>query len=59
MKVKQIQQELIEHLKEQIGFLLSSSQSFDAGYASEGKRIAVVLRVLLHDTNKSQSLLKL
>jgi hypothetical protein len=51
--------ELNEHLKEQIEFLILSSQSYDNGYESEAKRLAVVCRVLLHDTDKSHSLLKL
>ena len=49
--------ELKKHLKEQIYFLKRSSESFDNGYESEGKRLAVTLRVLLHDSNKSTSLL--
>jgi len=45
-------------LQEQIEFLKSSAKSYDEGCESEGKRIAVVLRILLHDTAKSLSLLK-
>ena len=49
--------ELRDHLKEQIDFLVRSSRAFDEGYTSEAKRMAVVLRVLLHDTDHSTSLL--
>ena len=36
-----------------------SAASFDEGYVDEGKRIAVVIRVLVHDTAQSKSLLGL
>ncbi|MEK4083749.1 hypothetical protein [Psychrobacillus sp. FSL K6-1415] len=48
-----------EHLKEQIEFLQLSSISYDNGFDSEAKRLAVVCRVLLHDTPQSKSLLNL
>jgi hypothetical protein len=51
------QTELEKHLDEQLGFLESSAASFDTGYEGEAKRLAVTLRVLLHDTKKSHSLL--
>jgi hypothetical protein len=59
MVVKQSTTELMAHLKEQIEFLKRSSKAFDEGYASEAKRMAVVIRLLLHNTNKSHSLLHL
>ena len=61
MENKNIQssEELEKHLQEQIQFLESSASSFDNGCVSEAKRLAVVLRVLLHDTDKSKSLLGL
>jgi hypothetical protein len=49
--------ELRAHLEQQLGFLELSAASFDEGYESEAKRLAVTLRVLLHDTPKSHSLL--
>ena len=52
-----INDELMTHLKEQISFLLKSAQSFDDGFISEAKRMAVTIRILLHDTTKSLSLL--
>jgi len=48
--------ELNDKLKEQIGFLNSSCSAFDSGSESEAKRIAAIIRVLIHDTNKSISL---
>ena len=57
MNVKQTEDDFKSHLEEQIRFLESSSQSYDDGYISEAKRLAVVVRVLLHDTPKSTSLL--
>lgn len=56
-KVSQNLDDLLQHLKEQILFLQSSALSYDKGFTSEAKRLAVVIRVLLHDTPKSQSLL--
>lgn len=55
---KQTSNDLMNHLNEQIGFLQRSCELFDNGYKSESKRIALVIRVLLHDTNNSVSLLK-
>ena len=52
-------QELETLLKQQISFLKRSAKSFDDGYPDEGKRIAVVIRVLVHDTAQSKSLLGL
>jgi hypothetical protein len=55
--IAQNQDDLLQHLKEQIFFLQASSLSYDRGFISEAKRLAVVIRVLLHDTSQSQSLL--
>ena len=49
--------DLAELLREQIGFIERSAAAFDEGHEEEAKRIAVVLRVLLHDTPQSTSLL--
>jgi hypothetical protein len=46
------------HLRRQIGFLERSCNSYDAGYHDEAIRIATVLRVIIHDTKSSISLLK-
>lgn len=58
-KVKQTKQELLAHLEDVIGFIEASSIAFDAGKTGEAKRLAVSVRVLLHDTKNSKSLLGL
>lgn len=58
-KFKQTKQDLLDHLNENLGFLKSSGASFDAGCTGEAKRLAVTIRVLLHDTKQSKSLLGL
>jgi hypothetical protein len=40
-----------------MSFLNASAQSYDGGFEAEAKRLAVTLRVLLHDTGQSHSLL--
>jgi len=59
IKIEQTKDELKSHLREQIEFLKRSSQTYDEGYISEAKRLAVAIRLLLHDTQKSTSLLTL
>lgn len=51
--------ELISLLEEQLDFLRLSCASFDNGFTGEIKRLAVSVRVLVHDTNSSTSLLTL
>lgn len=46
-----------EHLIKQLGFLRRSCEAYDANYIDEAIRIATVIRVLIHDTKKSTSLL--
>ena len=58
-KYVQTRDELLDHLKEQIAFMKQSAVSFDNGFEGEGKRLAVVIRVLVHDTSQSTSLLTL
>ncbi|MDO8947796.1 MAG: hypothetical protein Q7U88_11670 [Desulfocapsaceae bacterium] len=58
-KILQSQDELQEHLREQISFMLRSAALYDEGYREEAKRLALHLRILLHDTSKSHSLLGL
>lgn len=50
--------ELIVHLVEQLQFLDASCASFDLGAEIEAKRLATSLRVLLHDTAASHSVLE-
>lgn len=57
--IKQTKQELLDHLYDNLNFLRLSASAFDAGHTSEAKRLAVTTRLLLHDTNRSKSLLGL
>jgi len=57
MKRKLTREELESAFDEQWGFLQRSCAAFDAGERGEAKRIASTLRVLLHDTKNSRSLL--
>lgn len=52
-------QNLHEHLKRQIAFLKNSVSFYESGCREEAIRMAVVMRVLFHDTGNSTSLLKL
>ena len=47
-----------DQLKRQFGFLVNSCRIFDNGDWEEAIRIATCIRVLIHDTSKSTSLLK-
>ena len=58
-KVAQSKQDLRRHLSENLGFLTASAAAFDGGFYGEAKRLAVTIRVLIHDTAKSKSLLGL
>ena len=51
-------QELERHLDEQIQFMKLSAHAFDSGFEGEAKRLATCIRVLLHDTKSSKSLLE-
>lgn len=45
-------------LREQLGFIQSSCQSFDIGVETEAIRIAASLRILFHDKGRSVSVLQ-
>jgi hypothetical protein len=49
--------ELLVELGEQIEFLKRSAESYDNGFDGEAKRLALALRILVHDTKTSHSLL--
>ena len=49
--------ELFEQLRDQLGFLERSTRAFDEGDESEAKRLATTIRILVHDTSASHSLL--
>jgi hypothetical protein len=46
------------HLRKQLKFLEQSCSAYDAGNHDEGIRIATVMRILIHQTKNSTSLLK-
>lgn len=48
---------LVDHLRRQLEFLRRSCELYDAGHLDESVRMAVVIRVLIHDTNMSESVL--
>jgi len=54
---KQSKDELQQHLKDTVQALELSSHAFDDGYEGEAKRCAAAIRVLVHDTSYSKSLL--
>jgi hypothetical protein len=45
-------------LLKQLGFLQRSCETYDQGHSDEAIRIAVSIRILIHDTPKSTSLLR-
>lgn len=50
--------EVEEHLVDQLEFLRKSSSDYDGGETREYKRLALALRVLLHSTRTSQSVVQ-
>lgn len=46
-----------DHLRRQLEYLRRSCELYDAGHLDEAIRLAVAIRVLIHDTNNSESLL--
>jgi hypothetical protein len=59
MKTPVSNEDLLALFDEQLDFIEASARSFDQGYAGEIKRLALSVRVLVHDTGKSTSLLQL
>jgi hypothetical protein len=49
--------ELLDKLKQQMRFLKTSCDIFDQGNTEEAIRLSTTIRILVHDTNKSNSLL--
>ena len=49
--------ELVKQLRRQLDFIRNSASAYDAGHSEEALRIGVAIRVLLHDTRFSNSLL--
>ncbi|MDD5639402.1 MAG: SEC-C metal-binding domain-containing protein [Candidatus Pacebacteria bacterium] len=57
MEIPQSSDDLKKQLLDQIEFLKTSANAYDNGLKEEAKRMATTIRVLLHDTTKSHSLL--
>jgi hypothetical protein len=57
MKIRQTDDDLRNHLMDQIQFLQRSIILYDTGLINEAKRMGVIIRLLVHDTPKSVSLL--
>jgi len=53
-RIERTHSDLILRFKEQYGFLLRSNEAYDRGYEDEAKRIALVLRILFHDSKKNK-----
>lgn len=51
-------EQLLELLRQQMGFLRNSAEAFYKGDFAESLRIATTIRVLVHETGKSKSLLQ-
>ena len=56
-RVRISEDDLRINLDEQVAFLKASAESYDGGFQGEGKRLAVTLRVLLHNSRSSNALL--
>ncbi len=56
-KIKLSIDDLKKHLEVQLQYIKSSCELFDSGIDEEANRLAVSIRVLVHDTNNSNSLL--
>ncbi len=54
---RQSEEELQQHLVDTLQALELSTRAFDEGYEGEAKRLAAAIRVLVHDTGSSKSLL--
>jgi hypothetical protein len=48
---------LIDQLRRQLNFIITSCHAYDAGHRAEAVRIALAARVLFHDTSRSTSLI--
>ena len=54
---RQSKEELEQHLRDTVEALELSAHAFDDGHEGEAKRLAAAIRVLVHDTSYSKSLL--
>ncbi|MFA6253485.1 MAG: SEC-C domain-containing protein [Patescibacteria group bacterium] len=53
----QSEEDLRQHLADSIRFLEESCNSYDRGFEGEAKRLSATIRILVHDTSQSTSLL--
>lgn len=53
MAYQRTKDDLVDELRDQVGFLKRSSESFDDGHEGEAKRLAATLRLMLHDHGRS------
>lgn len=58
VKIRKNTDELEEYWNDQISYLKRSIDYFDEGNETEARRIASSLRILLHQTKFSQSLVR-
>lgn len=58
MRIERQKEDLINQLKEQIFFLMTSAKRFDEGNEIEYKMLTVPIRTIVHDNNHTTSLLK-
>jgi hypothetical protein len=58
MKEQQTAADYRQHLQDAVNALSLSSASYDRGFLGESKRLAATMRVLVHDTGASKSLLQ-
>ncbi|MFH0887590.1 MAG: SEC-C metal-binding domain-containing protein [Planctomycetota bacterium] len=56
-KIPLSQEDLKRHLGKQVDFLETSADLFDKGAENEATRLATTIRILVHDTSQSHSLL--
>lgn len=56
--MKKQREELEEYWNDQLDYLKRSIDYFDQGHETEARRIANSLRIILHDTKMSRSLVK-
>lgn len=57
MKYIKDKDELLEHLRQQVNFLILSSKTYDSGDGDEAIRLATHTRVLVHNSGPSSALL--
>jgi histone H3/H4 len=56
--MKQTASDYQRHLQDAVNALRLSSEAYDRGFVGEAKRLATTIRVLVHDTDRSKSLLQ-